>query len=300
MIKVMVTGKCGMLARELAYTLIGDVESIFLDSNKLDVTDVKQVRTQIKHHQPDIIINCAAYTSVENAEKQAELAYTVNERGASNLAYVCAEQNLFLIHISTDYVFSGEKGKPYYPSDEPKPVNVYGASKLAGEHRVIERMSKNVLIIRTSWLYSEFGNNFVNTMLSRMQKCQSLTVVDDQFGSPTWARGLAEFIWTYIKTISKLSTSEHCSSQIIHWTDLGVTSWYEFALVIQQQALFLGLIHGRVEIRPIDSASSPFKARRPKNSTLGHTKGSTQLLLTQQHWQVQLQQMLSEMKNNRS
>ena len=240
--KVLVTGASGQLAHALLNQSPDQHLLIGVDKRALDISQADQVESTVVRHQPDIIINCAAYTAVDRAEQETALAYAVNADGPGFLAQAAKRHGAKLIHISTDYVFDGEQARPYRRDDPPKPANAYGASKLEGERRVIAAQGQ-ALIIRTAWLYAAQGHNFVTTMLRLMAEKDELGVVCDQIGSPTSAHSLAEAIWAAVERPALCG--------IHHYTDAGVASWYDFAIAIQEQAIALGLLTRSIPIHPI-------------------------------------------------
>ncbi|MDH2434231.1 dTDP-4-dehydrorhamnose reductase [Pokkaliibacter sp. MBI-7] len=293
MIKALIIGKNGQLAWELMKTQPQHVEVVAYSSAELDIRDQHSVETTISLQSPDVVINAAAYTAVDKAETDAEQAFAVNESGAAYVAAACATHNIPLIHISTDFVFDGTQTTPYTKSDKTNPLGVYGASKLAGEKAVIAHHPLNSTIIRTAWVYSSHGNNFVKTMLRLMREKSQLGVVADQVGTPTWARGLARFIWTIVDG-EKRAQDEH--PLLLNWTDAGVASWYDFAEAIQELALAKGLLTREIPIKPIPASSYPTPAKRPTFSVLDKSE-SHQIanLEFPIHWRKQLSQMLDEL-----
>jgi dTDP-4-dehydrorhamnose reductase len=235
-----------------------------------------------------LVINAAAYTAVDQAESEPEEAARVNALGPRNLALACRDANARLIHISTDFVYSGEASRPYGPGCSPAPVSEYGRGKLAGE-RAVQELLPGALILRTGWVYSRFGSNFVKTMLRLMKERDEIAVVVDQVGTPTWAKGLAQAIWA-------ASANEELGG-IYHWSDAGVCSWYDFAVAICEEACELGLMPGPVSIRPIGSASYPTAAPRPAYSVLDKTLSWSDFQLEGVHWRVQLRAMLIELRD---
>ncbi|MGJ8736903.1 dTDP-4-dehydrorhamnose reductase [Zobellia laminariae] len=226
---VLVTGANGQLGQSIQ-KLASDypqLNFVFVSSIDLDITDIDSIEKRLSNRAFKYCINCAAYTDVENSEKEPEKAFKVNSEGVNNLALVCKEQETVLIHISTDYVFDGEKGTPYEVSDPTNPINVYGASKLMGE-RHIEEIMDAYFIIRTSWLYSEFGKNFYKIILQKAREGANLSVTDDQIGCPTHAGNLA-------KHVLDLITGENKSYGIHHFTDEESLSWYGFAKKILRE-----------------------------------------------------------------
>ncbi|UUM30030.1 dTDP-4-dehydrorhamnose reductase [Vibrio japonicus] len=296
--KVLITGQGGQLAWELEQSAPCDVEFIALSSQSLDITQKTRVFDAVNTHQPDIVINAAAYTAVDKAETEPEIAYAVNEQGSEHLALACKELQIPLIHISTDFVFDGEKTTPYQIDDMPNPLNVYGDSKLKGDIKVGNVLGSDATIIRTAWVYSAHGNNFVKTMLRLMQEKDKLGIVYDQVGSPTWAKGLAEVIWQLAKqkcSQKQLKDQNNTSPQILHWTDAGVASWYDFAVAIQELALEKGLLSQSIPIRPIPASAYPTPAKRPSFSVIDKFAAEQASGIEATHWRKQLSQMMDRL-----
>lgn len=259
MLKVLITGKNGQLGstfQELSSS-VQDVEFIFKDSKELDITVLEQVQEVLLLEEPDLVINCAAYTAVDRAEEEAEQADLVNHLGVHNLAQNCKDLDIGLIHISTDYVFDGEKGAPYEVDDPTNPINVYGRTKLAGE-LAMRKINPKGCIIRTSWVYSKHGSNFVKTMLRLGQEKDEISVVADQFGTPTYAPNLANVCIRLIKSFDKWKEG----TEIYHYSNEGVISWHEFARAIMKEAKL------KCKVNPIGTDDYPTSAKRPKNSAL--------------------------------
>jgi dTDP-4-dehydrorhamnose reductase len=256
MISVLVTGGGGQLGQSLRQSLgrFPGIRGTFLTSDQLDITNFRALEDLLKESRFDYCINCAAYTQVEKAEQNPEIAFAVNAEGVKNLALLCRQTRVVLIHISTDYVFDGKKGDAYTPEDIPNPLNQYGKSKLRGEQYISEFM-ECFYIIRTSWLYSEFGNNFLKTMLKLNKKKEHVRVVSDQWGAPTYSGDVADFLWGIVAVGNK-------SYGIYHYCNGGRASWYEFATAIFRQ------MGSPVSVIPITSISMSSNVRRPKNSLL--------------------------------
>lgn len=287
--KVLVTGKGGQLGYELAKTLPNNVSAAFFDSCALDITKACLTQKVVEDEKPNIIINAAAYTAVDRAETDVEAAYAVNEVGVKNLALAAKSVNAKVIHISTDFIFDGSKASPYATSDRYNPLSVYGASKLAGEIALQSYLPNDYAILRTAWVYSSHGNNFVKTMLRLMNEKEELSVVSDQLGSPTWANGLAKVVWHIAANNDFIDGTEY------HWTDAGQVSWYDFALVIQSMALKLGILHRKIPIKPIATEHYPTPARRPSYSVLDKKTTEYMLGIRTRDWQEQLEEMLKQL-----
>ena len=284
--KVLITGAAGQLGRALLKSAPATAEIKAADA-ELDIRDPAALQKAVRDCAPAAIVNAAAYTAVDRAESERELAFAVNAAGVENLARAAQECGARLLHISTDFVFDGRKSSPYLPSDEMRPLNVYGASKAEGEQRLRALAGDTPVIIRTGWLYAADGQNFVNTMLRLMRNKQSLEVIADQVGTPTWAGSLAQVIWHVVQ--HPKITGTH------HWSDAGVASWYDFAVAIQEEALALGLLSRAIPIRPVATAEYPLPARRPAYSVLDKRSMIAAVGLTPVHWRINLRRMLGEL-----
>ncbi|MDR9828562.1 dTDP-4-dehydrorhamnose reductase [Vibrio sp. FNV 38] len=297
--RILVTGKGGQLAWELEQTMPAHIELMSLDANELNITNRAQVNEKIIAYSPDVVINAAAYTAVDKAETEPELAYAVNQTGSENLATVCKEIDARLVHVSTDFVFDGTKTTPYKTDDQPNPINVYGDSKLQGDIKISEILGQQATIIRTAWVYSANGNNFVKTMLRLMSEKEQLGIVYDQVGTPTWAKGLAEMIWLIVasqKLKEESGNSDSISAQILHWTDAGVASWYDFAVAIQELALEKGMLEKVIPIRPIPASAYPTPAQRPSFSVIDKSTAEQASGAETKHWRKQLSSMMDELQ----
>jgi len=284
--KILIVGMGGQLGFELKRSCPGDCCLVAPTEAELDITDRAAVISCITAEMPAVIINCAAYTAVDKAESDADKAFAVNHTGPQYLAEAAKAVDALLVHISTDFVFSGNQGRPYRPDDQPDPLSVYGRSKLAGEQAVLASGAR-ASIIRTAWLYSAHGNNFVKTMLRLMGERDSLGVVADQTGTPTWAASLAELIWRLI---------DKNAAGIFHWSDAGTASWYDFAVAIYEEATSLGLLNRPVQIKPITTANYPTPAARPAFSVLDKTAAYAAAGLEPVHWRTNLRKMLAKLK----
>jgi dTDP-4-dehydrorhamnose reductase len=283
--KVLITGCNGQLGWELKRSMPEGVEAMWTDVAELDIANSDAVNELVQKFHPAVIINAAAYTAVDKAETEKEISYKINRDGAGNLAKAAASVGARFLQVSTDFVFDGQ-GRPYVPTDVVCPLSVYGASKAEGEQQVLASGAK-ALIVRTAWVYCSHGGNFVKTMLRLMAEKPALSVVCDQVGSPTWAKGLATTLWAYAQ-------APEAATGIVHYTDSGVASWYDFAVAIQEEGVALGLLKVAVPITPIPAAQYPTPARRPGFSVLD--KASTiSSVGAAPHWRVQLRAMLKEL-----
>ena len=289
---VLVTGANGQLGRELRNHAAGsphrfifsDVSSLpELDTVFLDITNIDAVRLVAESEQVDVIVNCAAYTDVNRAEDDIAMADLLNHTAAGVLAKVCAERDATLIHISTDYVFSGEACTPYREDDAPSPLGVYGSTKFAGEKSVLHS-GCNSIILRTAWLYSPYGKNFVKTIASLVQQKEQIKVVFDQCGSPTYASDLAALI---VKILNKNMIERY---GIYHFTDEGAISWYDLAKAIRD------LTGSGCEVLPCRTEDYPTRAKRPHYSVLDKSKVRETFDVKIPHWYDSLRDCLERMK----
>jgi dTDP-4-dehydrorhamnose reductase len=288
--KTLIIGAAGQLGRELLFTAPVTADVTAVDADSLDIRDYKQVADCLRLIRPRVIINCAAYTAVDRAESESEQAYAVNSAGIGHIATAAtALGDTQVIHLSTDFIFDGRSGTPYLPDSSGVPLSVYGKSKWEGERRLLGTCTTRATVVRTAWLYSHHGENFVLKMLELLRVRDSLRVVADQIGTPTWARRLAQAIWR----ITELPAMHG----IFHWTDAGVASWYDFAVAIQEEAVRLGLLDRVIPILPIRTCEYPTPAIRPAYSVLD--KSSTWERLGQQppHWRAALRSMLEDLRD---
>ena len=284
--KVLLLGSNGQLGWELQRTCPGNIILTACDYPEIDFCSTKSINQCIDSTEPDCIINAAAYTAVDKAEQEKELAYKINNDAVIKIAELCKKNKTSLVQISTDFIFSGQNYRPYQPHDTPDPQSIYGESKLKGELAVSKILGEQALIIRTAWLYSSHGNNFVKTMLKLIKEKPSLNVIDEQIGTPTWAYGLAQTIWQAVSQNIKGT---------FHWTDAGVASWYDFAIAIQEEGLRANLIDKTIPILPVSSSEFPTPAKRPMYSVLDKTSFWQTLETQPVHWRVQLRSMLKEL-----
>ncbi|RMB57689.1 dTDP-4-dehydrorhamnose reductase [Dokdonia sinensis] len=284
---IVVLGAGGQLGQEFQAiaSLYTSFEFVFVERAKLDLVNATALEEFFKVNDCDYIINCAAYTNVDKAEDEGPKANLINTVAVRNLASICAQKDIGLIHISTDYVFNGKGEKPYKTDFPTEPLGNYGRSKRKGEEAIMEIHPENSLIIRTSWLYSEFGHNFVKTMLRLGEELNSISVVEDQVGSPTYARDLAMAILEMIPQMKDGKTG------IYHYANNGEVSWYAFAKAI------LKTTHPNCSVQPVPSSAYPTKVKRPKYSVLDTTKTETDFKITIRLWDVALQEALSRIQS---
>lgn len=285
--KVLITGgRNGQLYSELLRTRPQGCDIIGTGETRLDVTDADAVTALVEATNPDCLINAAAYTAVDKAEEDQHTAYAVNDDAVAGLAAAASSLNAHFIHVSTDFVFGQGSGTPFLPDAATDPVSIYGKSKLAGERRLLESYADNSLIVRTAWVYSAFGNNFVKTMLRLMKERDELGVIADQIGSPTWANSLAAALW---------SAADKRATGIMHWTGAGVASWYDFAQAIMEEGLAAGLLERPIQINPLRTDQYPTPAARPPYSVLETSFTRAELELPAVHWRDELRNMLREL-----
>ncbi len=290
--KVLVTGANGQLgyalqktSRELsvAYRL----ELVALTRADLDLAQPETISGVLNRVQPDIIINAAAYTAVDKAESEPTLAQTINADAVREMAIWCQRENKTLIQVSTDFVFDGKKSSPYTPDDETAPLGVYGKTKQQGELFALAEC-ENCYVVRTGWVYGEHGANFVKTILRLAKERDSLGIVADQVGTPTYVMHLAHMLWQLVR--------QKPSQKIWHFSDAGVASWYDFAMAIVEEAHANGLLTQQPVIKPITTADYPTPAHRPGFSVLNKTDTWCNLNIAPVHWRAALIQMLSVLK----
>ncbi|WP_298542701.1 dTDP-4-dehydrorhamnose reductase [uncultured Aquimarina sp.] len=280
-IQVLVTGADGQLGKSIK-GLKGDflnLDLCFANSKNLDITDKKSIVLFLEKSSFDYVINCAAYTDVEKAEKEPQKAFLINADGAKNLAQICQERDIVLIHISTDYVFDGKKNTPYSEEDIANPINEYGKSKLRGEE-YIQEILKKYFIIRTSWLYSQYGKNFYKTILQKLKTEKKLKITASELGTPTNANDLASFILYLISSLSK-------KYGIYHYSNSGEANWYDFAKEIIKISNKLDLID------LVKTDNYPTFAQRPKYSVLSKKKGIKSFGLNILNWKDSLIKLYS-------
>jgi dTDP-4-dehydrorhamnose reductase len=285
-VKILVLGGAGQVARAVVAAAPSSHAVIVKTRRELNISEESAVEAVLAEGY-DWVVNGAAYTAVDLAEKESAVATQINEVAVGILARAAARARCRLIHISTDFVFDGQSNRAYLPTDPTNPLSVYGASKLAGERQVLAH-APDAIILRTAWVYASSGKNFVLTMLRLMREREEVRVVADQIGTPTWASGIAQAIWGFIEVAA--------APGIYHWTDLGVASWYDFAVAIQDEALARDLLTRAVPVIPIASSAYPTPARRPAFSVLDTTSARAVVPYTAHHWRHHLRMMLDELR----
>ncbi len=269
--KALVVGAAGQLGRALVRTAPAGANVVALTRKDLDIADADAVRAATRDSAADIVFNAAAYTAVDKAESEPDAARAINADAVGYLADAARDVGARFVHVSTDFVFSGDAGRPYSPESPTAPLGVYGETKLKGEGLAGE----GSLIVRTAWVYDRDGSNFVNTMLRLMAERDELSVVADQIGTPTLAGDLAGALWTL---------AQAGETGTLHYTNSGVASWYDFAIAIQEEALAAGKLTRRIPLRPIRTQDFPTPARRPSYSVLDCSRTYEKLGAPARHW----------------
>ena len=284
--RVFITGSDrGQLHWELLRTTPANVEVLNI-TPRLDLMDTQQIADAIESLKPDAVINAAAYTAVDKAESEVEQAQTLNATAVEQLAVGASRVNARMIHVSTDFVFGSGDGSPFAVDAKTAPSSVYGRTKLAGEHALLGTLPYSSTIIRTAWVYSSHGNNFVKTMLRLMKERGEVGVIADQVGSPTSAFSLANAVWRAL---------ERQVGGLLHWTGSGVASWYDFAIAIAEEATELGMLDRAVTVKPLTTEQYPTPASRPAYSVLQLHDSWQRLDMQAQHWRTDLRAMLKEL-----
>lgn len=283
--RVLVLG-AGQIGTAILKAVPSGHEAILRTHAELDIVDSGSVQRALAEAGADWVVNAAAYTAVDRAEDEPAAARAVNDTAVGELARSAAREKTRLLHLSTDFVFDGGAGRPYRSNDATRPLSVYGVTKRAGEQHVLEVGSG--IVLRTSWVYAAVGRNFVLTMLKLMKEKDRLNVVCDQIGTPTWAVSAAAAVWALITLGAQ--------GGIYHWADLGVASWYDFAVAVQEEALARGLLRRAAAIVPIPGAAYAARAQRPSFSVLDTSSERALLRLPAQHWRESLRRMLDELR----
>lgn len=289
-LRALVLGASGQLGQTCIETAPERVDARGLTRSECDITDPAALKQVIGDLRPQVVINAAAYTAVDQAEEDVDAARAANADAPALIADLCVQQAVRLIHLSTDFVFDGTGHKPYLPDAQPSPLGVYGQSKWQGEQAVLE-CGPGSVILRTSWVYAPRGHNFVLTMLRLMRERGEVKVVSDQIGAPTSTLSLANICWGF--------ALHDDATGIFHWSDAGAISWYDFACAIRDEALNLGLLTQPVVVEPIFTAAFPTKARRPAYSVLDASKTCAVLGVSQQPWREALCDVLHSLRNEK-
>ena len=291
--KILLTGSDGQVGQDLQQTLTTVGELIAVNRQRMNLTSPENIRQVIQEIRPDIIINAAAYTAVDKAESEPDLAFAINAIAPSIMAEEDKNIGAFLLHISTDYVFDGTKNTPYLEDDHTNPISVYGQTKLAGEQG-IEKNGDRYAILRTAWVYGTQGKgNFVKTMLRLGKEKEQLSIVADQVGSPTWSYDIANTITQILTHLNLAETQE-----IYHFTNSGVASWYDLAMAVFQEAKSLGFPLKIQQVNPITTKEYPTPATRPHYSVLSGRKIANLLGYNAPYWRDSLKQMLYQANHN--
>ena len=284
--RVLVLGGGGQVANAVV-AAAGAREIDVRTRAQLDIADQAALARALAQTRAQWVVNAAAYTAVDLAEDQAAQAIAVNDTAVGTLAAAAAAAGARVLHLSTDFVFDGKSNRAYLPTDAAQPLSVYGRSKLGGERHVLDGTGGGI-VLRTAWVYAASGRNFVLTMLKLMREKPQLNVVSDQIGTPTWAGGIAGAIWDLIE--------KSAPGGVYHWTDLGVASWYDFAVAIQEEALARGLLSRAVPVLPIPSSAYPTRAQRPAFSVLNSESTRALIGVPARHWRHNLRTMLDELR----
>lgn len=285
--RVLVLGGAGQVARAVVSCAPTTHSVVVRSRQELDISDEAAVSVALADSGADWVVNGAAYTAVDRAEAEHAAARAINDTAVGILARAAARARARLVHLSTDFVFDGKSNRAYLPADRVNPLSVYGATKLAGEQQALKE-ADDAIVLRTAWVYASTGKNFALTMLRLLREKDEVRVVADQIGTPTWATGIAQAIWSLI--------DESAAGGIYHWTDLGVASWYDFATAIQDEALDLGLLVRAVPVIPISTAQYPTPARRPAFSVLDTVSTRALVSAPARHWRHNLRMMLNELQ----
>jgi dTDP-4-dehydrorhamnose reductase len=287
-VRVLITGVGGQLGRALVRTAPEHVVLVACEHERLDIADAESVTSFVRDCRPDVIINAAAYTNVDAAERECDLARSANTQGPANIAIASRDVRARLIHISTDFVFDGTSSTPYHPDSPTNPLSVYGLTKRDGETAVLGLHPEHSLILRTAWIYASEGHNFVRKMLEILRSKGSARVIADQVGTPTSAQSLAETIWK--------ANQVPALRGVHHWTDAGVASWYDFAVAIAEEAAALNRVPPGVRIAPIATRDYVSPVRRPHYSVLDTTSLAS-LGIVPVHWRERLRAVLREIND---
>ena len=293
--RLLVTGANGQVGWELRRSLAPLGEVTALDRNQCDLSRPERLPDVVRDARPDVIVNAAAYTAVDKAEQEEQLATAINGTAVGVLAEEARKAGSLLVHYSTDYVFDGEKPSPYTEDDAPHPINAYGRSKLAGE-TALRQAGGAYVILRTSWVYAARGRNFVHTILRLAKERDELRIVDDQIGAPTWARDIAEATARIVRAARGEQARGTFAPGIFNLSAAGATSWYGFAGAILDEAMRAGLLARVPRLTPIASKDYPTPAARPKNSRLSGERLEARFGIALPDWRASLARCIAEMK----
>lgn len=285
--RILIAGAAGQLGRALRASGPARHEIVALDRSSLDAGDPGSVAAAFERHRPEVLVNAAAYTAVDRAESEPDAAHRANAEAPGLLAEACRRHGAKLVHVSTDFVFDGRSSRPYRPDDPTGPLSVYGATKLEGERRVLREHGEGSAILRTAWLYDADGRNFATTMIRLMRERPVVRVVADQFGTPTSVEGLAKAIWRAV---------EVGATGILHCTDAGAASWYDFAEAIRRAGQSRGFLPSGVRVEPISTSEYPTPAIRPAFSVLDKSSTWPALALEGVHWEDALNATLRSLE----
>jgi dTDP-4-dehydrorhamnose reductase len=295
--RILIVGNAGQLGRELERIFAGVGPMVAVDRESVDLADADQTRALVRRAEPSIILNAAAYTAVDRAESESELAYAINEQAPRVLAEEALQRGAIFVHYSTDYIFDGSKPEPWVETDLPHPLNVYGASKLAGE-MAVDNVGGNYLTFRTSWVYGHHGNNFLLTMLRLGRERDRLSIVDDQIGAPTTSIELARATYDIVTGIlaARFGAAQQWRG-LYHMTCGGSVSWYGFA-----QAIFAGATEllgvKAPSLTPIPTSAYPTPAPRPRNSVLSNARLAARFGIQLSPWEAALEEVLQALKSS--
>jgi dTDP-4-dehydrorhamnose reductase len=285
-VKVLVTGGGGQVGRALVRTAPPGVELVLTDRASLDLADPRAIAAGVERHRPQVVVNAAAYTAVDRAESEPDAARAVNAVAPAAFAAACAAIGATLVQVSTDFVFDGSKALPYATDDAPNPLGVYGRTKLDGERAVASVAGLRWFVVRTAWVYAAEGRNFVATILRLLRERRTASVVADQIGTPTSAASVARALWAVV--------ADADAPAILHHTDAGVASWYDFAVAIGEEATAAGLLAPGWVIVPIATRDYPTPARRPACSVLDKSTSWVRLGVRPEHWRAELRVVIGE------
>ena len=294
--RILLTGSSGQLGKAISHFKPTHVDLISPSKDELNLLDIRECSQIIKRLRPDLVINSAAYTSVDEAENEKEVAFAINSEAPKALAKAIHINGGKLLHLSTDFVFSGNQSTPYEPHDERNPLNIYGLSKASGEvaiQKILDQSNQGV-ILRTSWLMGSIGRNFALTMLRLHREREQISVVSDQFGSPTTTFSLAQICWRLAELYCNSDANHKKLPSILHWCNAGIASWYDIAIAIGELARDLNLLDRKAEVFPIRSSDYSSKAKRPPFSVLGCERTVQLLGVKQSYWRDALYEILKD------